>query len=317
MGDFKDSNVTTGCVANIDCRMCNPKSMREIAVKLEDAINSNKGTSAAAMLMHWARGTGQAVFWDVKLLRDNEEFFSNNNVLDTEEISRERYRKAILKYFLNEPSVFWKEKYLHTMEAGATDIWSKDYESYRGYQLYTRGKFKFLKEEKKEKYTITATIEYNWFDPYDWHDDKGPADYAALWYGISDDNLKVYENCGYAKPFIMYSTWYQSMTLTFTKEELKNPISILDNIVWDKVLDGKAPEEKIGSLDLWREEDHIALTTNYTDEQVAVESNLANFSKEQLLELPHLRTDLTEFELPFFKEDLSKTHIHYKIEGTI
>jgi len=309
MGDFKDSNVTTGAVANRDCDGCNPKVIQEIGNKYKVIISKNPKHFGSKMLKHWMQGTGIPIYWDVDILRkdgwiESEGAWFDNNVLYIENKQREKYIEAIKKYFINRPSMFWEDKYLYSKDGDYPSFFNRHYRAYGAFVISSRGIFKYKKT--KNTFNINATIEYVWHDKYDWNP-NGWAIISNLLYGVDDDMALLYEKCANAKPFEMFSIWHQTLEVSFTINELKGEEKnkILDKVIWGKIEKGKAPVADIGVYEDWRNYNHKALTEGGQDEELLLESLIKDGLSEDEIRAQGVETDLTYYELPFFKDKLA------------
>jgi len=257
MGDFKDSNATTGAVANMDCSPCSELVLKEIRDKFKE-ITEDDDSTASEMMKHWLGASGHPINWRLKWLLD-----SNNDVRLDQVIDEDKkiYVNAIKKYFLNRPNEPWKEEYLYYRHGYSASWLSNAYHSFGSYQLYSRAVFKF----KKGKFntSIFATIEYIWYDKYDWN--KNGQTVAGWWYGVDDDMGRRLTECGEAKAFDIYSIFYRTVKLTFTDYELETDSNLVySKIQFGDIKEGNAPVNEIGTIESWREKKHEALLLGYT-----------------------------------------------------
>lgn len=312
MGDFKDSNATTGCVANMDCDGCNSANMRKIAKKYEELINFYDSSGASLLLRHWMEGTGSPIRYDMEFLRDDnwfpdiitENWQLDNNVLRVERKQREIYLEAIKERFLRYPiGLVDKEQYLYRKDGETAGRMTGAFYTYGTYELRSRGIFKIKKIN--EVYKIFATIEYIWYDEYNWNP-TGDEYYTGIGYTVTDDMALEYEKCGYAKSFNMYGIWHQTLVLDnipSNKLNLDERNEITEQIKWGEIKEGKAPTDEIGTLDLWRQNNHKALTYgNRIGAEASLETMIkAGMSNTDILK-QGINTDLTIYELAIFKD---------------
>lgn len=226
---------------------CQTEEMLKIKKQYLDIIARGKTVGAnwaVKMLEHWIQGSGEDLLINTDVLR------SFSLITDAEETIRERIEIArkennrdIVKKLIDGEE---KEYFIYSHEKLTALPYSELFYASGTSTLTGR----IILKVKRENNTITmkGTLEFHWWDPYDWH--IGLDAYIPGIGTIKDADAKKYEDTGCAKTFDMYNFWHQSFSDIYKIDDVLGFYDTED-IKWGALKMGRSSVIERGTFKDW------------------------------------------------------------------
>ncbi len=246
--NYENSTQKTGSVAGKEC-LCTTEEMLKIKKQYQSIVNCGRAVGAnwaAQMLQHWMNGSGKDMIIKMEVLRRfGQVKAAEETIRDAMEEARKKSSRMIVETIKDGEE---KKYYIYSHQKITGLPWSELF--YASGTNTLTGRLLLRAKRRGDVITMVGTLEFHWWDPYDWHAGLTafiPCPGAGT---IADADADKYENAGCAKKFDMYSFWNQTFSETYTIDDILW-FKDTDTIEWGEISEGRPSVLERGSWLEW------------------------------------------------------------------